>query len=168
MSVIDDVVASNAEFARLLFHARHFTPRPRKHLAVITCMDTRLTLAAMGLKDGDAHMIRNAGGIVTEDAIRSLVLSHHLLGTQEVMVINHTDCGLMKMPEEEIHRYLHEHTQTSAPEPASFYAFSDVEANVQVQLQRVREHPWVADMNSRGFVYHVETGMLQEIKTGLR
>lgn len=163
MSAIDEVVASNSEFARLLFHQRHFTPRPSKHLAVITCMDTRLTLAAMGLKDGDAHLIRNAGGIVTEDALRSLILSHHLLGTNEVMVINHTDCGLMKMPEAEIHRYLQEHTHTTAAEPSTFYAFQDVEENVRLQLRRLREHPWVSDMHSRGFVFHVGTGELREV-----
>ncbi|MBV9914055.1 MAG: carbonic anhydrase [Sinobacteraceae bacterium] len=163
MSVIDDVVSNNAGFARLTFHQRHFTPRPRLHLVVLTCMDTRLTLASMGLKEGDAHLIRNAGGIVTTDALRSIILSHHLLGTEEIMVINHTDCGLTKMGEQELRQHIRERTNVDAAEPAEFQAFTNYEENVRLQLKRLRSHPWLQKMPSRGFIYHVDTGLLQEV-----
>src|SRR5580698_5276 len=101
MSVIDDVLAANEIYARN-HELRELTPRPKRKLAVLTCMDTRLSIRTLGLKTGDAHIIRNAGGIVTEDTVRSLVVSHHLLGTEEIMVINHTDCGLMKASEDEL------------------------------------------------------------------
>src|SRR5947209_20382034 len=99
MSTIDEVLQANEKYAQK--HAsRHLSPRPTRRLAVVTCMDTRLTKATLGLDDGDAHIIRNAGGIVTEDALRSLLVSHYLLGTEEFMVINHTDCGLMNTDEQ--------------------------------------------------------------------
>jgi len=101
MSTIDEVLKANEKYAQK--HAsRHLSPRPTRRLAVVTCMDTRLTKATLGLDDGDAHIIRNAGGIVTDDAVRSLLISHYLLGTEEFMVINHTDCGLMRSTEEEL------------------------------------------------------------------
>src|SRR6202142_3724280 len=95
MSVIDEVLAANEIYSRT-HELRQLTPRPARKLAVLTCMDTRLSIRTLGLKTGDAHIIRNAGGIVTGDTLRSLVISHHLLGTEEIMVINHTDCGLMQ------------------------------------------------------------------------
>src|SRR5579872_2738148 len=101
MSVIDKVLRHNSEFA-LNYQPDLISPRPQLSLAVIACMDTRITLAALGLRPQDAHFIRNAGGIVTDDAVRSLLVSHYLLGTREVMVINHTDCGLTKMSEEDL------------------------------------------------------------------
>src|SRR5512147_1128995 len=105
MSTIDKVLRRNAEFA-LNYDPEFISPRPRMNLAVLACMDTRITLAALGLKPQDAHFIRNAGGIVTDDALRSLLVSHYFLGTNEVMVINHTDCGLMKATEEEMHEQI--------------------------------------------------------------
>src|SRR5450755_3764880 len=101
MSVIDEVLAANEIYART-HELRRLTPRPERKLAVLTCMDTRLSIRTLGLKAGDAHIIRNAGGIVTDDTLRSLVISHHLLGTEEIMIINHTDCGLMQAGEEEL------------------------------------------------------------------
>ncbi len=92
MSVIDEVLAANEIYSRT-HELRRLTPRPERKLAVLTCMDTRLSTRTLGLKEGDAHIIRNAGGIVTDDTLRSLVISHYLLGTEEIMVINHTDCG---------------------------------------------------------------------------
>ena len=97
MSVIDDVLQANEIYSRT-HELRRLTPRPERKLAVLTCMDTRLSIRTLGLKTGDAHIIRNAGGIVTEDSLRSLVVSHYLLSTEEIMVINHTDCGLMQTP----------------------------------------------------------------------
>src|SRR6202041_1556873 len=94
MSAIDEAVVGNEIYSRT-HELRKLTPRPERRLAVLTCMDTRLSIRTLGLKTGDAHVIRNAGGIVTEDTLRSLVVSHYLLDTKEFMVINHTDCGLM-------------------------------------------------------------------------
>src|SRR6201996_5287544 len=101
MSVIDEVVAANEIYARD-HELRELTPRPKRKLAVLTCMDTRLSKGTLGLKTGEAHIIRNAGGIVTDDALRSLLVSHYLLGTEEIMVINHTDCGLIHTSEQNL------------------------------------------------------------------
>src|SRR6202162_4617199 len=103
MSVIDGVLAANEIYSRT-HELRRLTPRPERKLAVLTCMDTRLSIRTLGLKTGDAHIIRNAGGIVTEDSLRSLIISHHLLGTEAIMVINHTDCGLMHTSEQHLSR----------------------------------------------------------------
>src|SRR6266513_3427902 len=109
MSVIDEVLAANEIYSRT-HELRRLTPRPERKLAVLTCMDTRLSTRTLGLKEGDAHIIRNAGGIVTDDALRSLLVSHYLLGTEEFMVINHTDCGLMRSTEEELRSMIERHT----------------------------------------------------------
>lgn len=163
MSVIDDVIAANQEFART-YHPSHFTPRPRRHLVVLTCMDTRLTIASLGLKVGDAHIVRNAGGLVTEDSLRSILLSHFFLGSSELMIINHTDCGLMKAAEDELRAAIVKETGCEAVVPARFHAFTDVEQNMRLQLLRVRSHPWIGNrMPARGFVYDVESGRLQEV-----
>src|ERR1700688_4342255 len=140
-------------------------PRPDRKLAVLTCMDTRLSIRTLGLKTGDAHIIRNAGGIVTDDALRSLVVSHYLLGTEEIMVINHTDCGLMHTSEQDLRTRIQNRTGAAAVSPASFYTFQNIEENVRHQLQKLRTHPWIpASVAVRGFVYDVTTGRLREIK----
>ena len=163
MSVIDEVLAANEVYART-HEFRKLTPRPEKKLAVLTCMDTRLSISTMGLKTGDAHIIRNAGGIVTEDALRSLLVSHHLLGTEEIMVINHTDCGLMQTSEQDLRTRIQNRTGTAAVSPAFFYAFQNIEENVRHQLQKLRTHPWIPkSVLIRGFVYDVDTGRLREV-----
>jgi carbonic anhydrase len=126
-------------------------------------MDTRLSRAALGLAAGDAHLIRNAGGIVTPDVLRSLAISHYLLGTEEVMVINHTDCGLMKASEEELQKTIG--PLSAADSPMRFHAFADVEQNVREQLARLRRQQWVRSKISalRGFVFDVRTGLLREV-----
>src|ERR1700723_4208100 len=164
MSVIDEVLAANEIYART-HELRKLTPRPERHLAVLTCMDTRLSILTLGLKTGDAHIIRNAGGIVTEDTLRSLVVSHHLLGTEEIMVINHTDCGLMQTSEQDLRPRIQNRTGTAAIAPAFFYAFQNFEQNVRHQLQKLRTHPWIPkSVAVRGFVYDVASGRLREIK----
>ncbi|MGB2625872.1 MAG: carbonic anhydrase [Candidatus Acidiferrum sp.] len=164
MSVIDEVIAANEIYSRD-HELRRLTPRPARKLAVLTCMDTRLSIKTLGLKTGDAHIIRNAGGVVTEDSLRSLVISHHLLGTEEIMVINHTDCGLMQASEQDLRTRIQNSTGTAAVSPAFFYAFQDIEENVRHQLQKLRTHPWIPQQVSvRGFVYDVSSGMLREIK----
>ncbi len=164
MSVIDEVLAANQIYSRS-HELRKLTPRPERKLAVLTCMDTRLSIRTLGLKTGDAHIIRNAGGIATEDALRSLVVSHYLLGTEEIMVINHTDCGLMHTSEQDLHARIQNRTGTTVASSASFYTFQNVEENVRSQLQKLSTHPWIPkSVAIRGFVYDVTSGRLREIK----
>src|SRR5271169_2747493 len=163
MTVIDEVLAANELYART-HELRALTPRPARKLAVLTCMDTRLSIRTLGLKTGDAHIIRNAGGIVTDDSLRSLIVSHHLLGTEEFMVINHTDCGLMHTSEQDLRTRIQNRTGTAAVAPAFFFAFQNVEQNVREQLEKLHNHPWIpASVTIRGFVYDVTTGKLREI-----
>src|SRR5213596_2595566 len=163
MSVIDEVLAANEIYSHT-HELRRLTPRPERKLAVLTCMDTRLSIRTLGLKTGDAHIIRNAGGIVTEDALRSLIISHHLLGTQEFIIINHTDCGMLTFKDEDLRSKLQKQTGTAAVSPVAFHAFSNLEENVRQQIQKVRSHPWLPKQISvRGFVYDVKTGRLREV-----
>ena len=166
MSVIDEVLVANQLYART-HELRKLTPRPERKLAVLTCMDTRLSIQTLGLKAADAHIIRNAGGIVTDDTLRSLLISHYLLGTEEFMVINHTDCGLMHANEQDLRTRIQNRAGTAAIAPAFFYAFQNIEENVRNQLQKLRSHPWVPQSVAvRGFVYDVTTGLLREIQGG--
>ena len=163
MSTIDKILRRNADFA-LNYDPEFISPRPRMNLAVIMCMDTRITMAALGLKPQDAHFIRNAGGIVTEDALRSLIVSHYFLGTKEVMVINHTDCGLMKHNEHEMQKHIEREAGVAANAPIRFHAFNDVEKNVREQLAKLRSHSWIREeLTIRGFVFDVKTGKLKEV-----
>jgi carbonic anhydrase len=164
MSVIDEVIAANQIYSRT-HELRELTPRPARKLAVLTCMDTRLSIRTLGLRTGDAHIIRNAGGIVTDDAVRSLVVSHYLLGTEEIMVINHTDCGLMHTSEEDLRTRIENRTGTAVVAPSFFYAFQNIEENVRKQLQKLRTHAWIPRAVAvRGFVYDVSSGLLREIE----
>lgn len=164
MSVIDEVLAANQNYAKT-HELRRLTPRPERKLAVLTCMDTRLQILTLGLKAADAHIIRNAGGIVTDDSLRSLLVSHYLLGTEEFMIINHTDCGLMQTSEEDLRTRIQNRAGTAAISPAFFFAFQNIEENVRNQLQKLRTHPWIPEkVVVRGFVYDVTSGLLREIK----
>jgi carbonic anhydrase len=116
------------------------------------------------LKTGDAHIIRNAGGIVTEDVVRSLVISQQLLGTQEMMIINHTDCGMLTFKDDNLRTRLLNSTGKLAAAPARFYAFTDLEQNVGEQVHKLRSHPWIPQqVVVRCFVYDVRSGRLKEI-----
>ena len=164
MSVIDEVLAANEVYART-HELKKLTPRPERKLAVLTCMDTRLSKRTLGLQTGEAHITRNAGGIVTEDVLRSLVVSHYLLGTEEFMVINHTDCGLMHTTEQELRTRVQNRAGTAAVAPAFFHAFQNIEENVRHQLQKLDTHPWIPkSVTVRGFVYDVSSGKLREVK----
>ena len=164
MSVIDEVLEANEIYART-HELRRLTPRPARKLAILTCMDTRLSIRSLGLMTGDAHIIRNAGGIVTDDSLRSLLISHYLLDTEEIMVINHTDCGLMHTSEEDLRTRIQNRTGTAAIAPAFFFAFRNIEENVRHQLQKLHTHPWIpGQISVRGFVYDVSSGRLREIK----
>lgn len=125
-------------------------------------MDARLTVEdVLGLRTGDAHIIRNAGGLATDDAIRSLVISQHLLGTEEIIVIEHTGCGMLTFEDEPVRRDLTARTGTDVDLP--LLAFPDLEANLRAQIELIRAHPWVKDVPIHGLVYEVETGRLREV-----
>jgi carbonic anhydrase len=164
MNIIEEVMASNEQYAQT-FALGHLPMPPARKLAVVACMDARLSIEhALGLKTGDAHIIRNAGGIVNEDVIRSLVISHYLLGTQAFIVINHTDCGMLTFRDDEFLRRLYQETGALAVAPAQFCSFTDVELNVRQQLRKLHTHPWIPKgLPIRGFVYDVKTGKLNEV-----
>ncbi len=164
MSVIDEVLKANESYAKN-FALGHLPMPPARKLAIVACMDARLAVSQiLGLKAGEAHIIRNAGGIVTEDALRSLILSHHLLGTQEFMIINHTDCGMLTFKDGELLAKLQQQTGTATVAPARFYAFSNPEENVRHQIGKVKSHPWVPKhIPIRGFIYDVKSGRLTEV-----
>jgi len=164
MSNTDEVLKANETYAANFKHG-HLGLPPARKLAVVACMDARLIVSQiLGLKAGDAHIIRNAGGIVTEDALRSLIISHQLLGTQEFIIINHTDCGMLTFKDDELRTKLQKQTGTATVAPVAFHAFSNLEENVRQQIQKVRSHPWVPKQISvRGFIYDVKTGHLKEV-----
>ena len=165
MSVVDEGLKANESYAKN-FTLGGLPMPPARKLAILACMDARLTVEqVLGLKTGEAHIIRNAGGIATEDAVRSLIISHHLLGTKEFVVINHTDCGMLTFKDEELRAKLRDRTHAAAVAPARFYAFSDLEANVREQVQKIRSHPWIpSQIPVRGFIYDVKTGKLNEVR----
>ena len=164
MSVTDELLAANEHYARN-FTGGDLPVPPARKLAIVACMDARLMVSdALGLANGDAHIIRNAGGIVTEDALRSLVISHHLLGTQEFIIINHTDCGMLNFTDDDLRATLEQKTGVESDVPARFYTFNDLETNVRRQIQKVKAHPWIPEtVTVRGFIYDVKTGRLEEV-----
>jgi carbonic anhydrase len=167
MSVIDEVLKANEDYARN-FTSGSLPMPPARKLAVLACMDARLVVPQLlGLKEGDAHVIRNAGGIVDDDALRSLIISHHLLGTQEFMLIHHTDCGMLTFKDDDLQAKLRKDTGSSAVSPARFHSFADLEADVRDQIAKLRSHPWVPkSVAVRGFVFDVRTGKLKEVSAG--
>jgi carbonic anhydrase len=163
MSTTDELLTSNQQYASK-FDQGNLAMPPARKVAILACMDARLSVEQLlGLKTGDAHVIRNAGGIATEDALRSLIISHHLLGTQEFLVINHTDCGMLTFNDAELRDKLETQTGVSVVAPAHFHAFKDVEQNVRQQVARIKNHPYVRDIPVRGFVYDVKSGQLAEV-----
>jgi len=164
MSAIDEALEANENYARN-FSLWYLNKRPVRRLAVVACMDARLQVEqALGLGPGEAHILRNAGGIVTEDVLRSLILSHHLLETREIMIINRTHCGALGLDEDDLRTQLSVKTGVAAGTPSCFHGFRDLEENVRRQIAAVRSHPWIpAAVAARGFVYDVETGRLTEV-----
>jgi carbonic anhydrase len=137
--------------------------RPRRGIAIVTCMDCRLdVLGALDLRLGDAHVLRNAGGIVTDDTIRSLAISQRRLGTREVLLVHHTDCGMQTLDEEGFRSELRE--AAGAEPPFAIGAFDDLEEDVRRSVERVRSSPYLLHRDAvRGFVYEVETGSVREV-----
>jgi carbonic anhydrase len=162
VDTIDQLLASNRGFADSL-PERHLDVQPSRHLAIVTCMDSRLDVfAALGLGDGEAHVLRNAGGVITDDVIRSLAVSQRRLGTTEVMLIHHTDCGMQTLTDDGFRAELEEATGVA---PAfAIESFRDVEADVRQSLRRVRRSTFLPHRDRvRGFVYDVDTHRLAEI-----
>jgi carbonic anhydrase len=119
----------------------------------------------LDLRLGEAHIIRNAGGIVTEDVLRSLIISHHIGGTREIMIINNTKCGMLTFTDKELEERLQKETGKVPVVPSRFLAFTDLEENVRQQIRKVRSHPWIPEnVLARGFIYDVDTGHLSEVK----
>lgn len=162
MSAIDTCLANNATYAASFSKGSLPTP-PAKRIAVVTCMDARLqTGGFLGLEEGDAHVIRNAGGVVTDDVIRSLMISQRLLGTREIMVIHHTDCGMLTFTDAELKQAIQE--ETGIRPPFAIEAFPDLEGEVRQSIARIHASPFVVHKDAiRGFLYEVETGRLREV-----
>lgn len=163
MDTIDALLGNNQVFAAGLAE-RHLDVEPQRHLAIVTCMDSRLDVfAALGLGPGEAHVLRNAGGIITDDVIRSLAISQRRLGTREVMLIHHTDCGMQKITDDGFRKELQESTGI-APSFA-IESFQDVEADVRQSILRVRRSDFLLHREVvRGFVYDVDTHQLREVE----
>ncbi len=162
MSSTDELLANNQAYAASFDKADLPLPPARK-AAVLACMDARLNVyGALGLSEGEAHVIRNAGGVVTDDAIRSLAISQRLLGTEEIILIHHTDCGMLTFTDDEFKRQVEEEVGIK-PEWAA-ESFSDLEADVRQSIARIKASPFIPHKGAvRGFVYEVETGRLREV-----
>jgi carbonic anhydrase len=164
MSVTDELIANNEAYA-----AQFTGPLPlppSKHVAVLACMDARLDVyRALGLGEGEAHVIRNAGGVVTEDEIRSLAISQRLLGTTEIILIHHTDCGMLTFTDDAFKESIR--VETGLRPPWSAEAFPDVNDDVSQSLARIHNSPFIPHKESvRGFVFNVATGRLHEVHAG--
>lgn len=162
MTATDDLLA-NAQSYASSFAKGQLAGRPALKVAVVACMDARLNVyGLLGLQEGDAHIISNAGGVVTDDEIRSLAISQRLLGTEEIIVIHHTDCGMLTFTDEQFMRALREDVGVE-PTWAS-EAFSDLDEDVRQSIARIKNSPFVPHKNVRGFVYDVHTGTLREVE----
>jgi carbonic anhydrase len=162
MSVTDELLR-NAEAYAARFDKGDLSLPPARKVAVVACMDARLNpYGLLGLSEGDAHVIRNAGGVITDDEIRSLAISQHLLGTEEIVVIEHTDCGMLTFTEDDFKKQLEE--ATGQRPDWDVLAFTDLEENVREQVRKIKDSPFIPNTDSvRGFVYEVESGRLREV-----
>jgi carbonic anhydrase len=161
MSVTDHVLR-NAEQYASSFDKGDLPMPPARKLAVVACMDARLIpTKVLGLQEGDAHVIRNAGGVVTDDTIRSLTISQRLLGTEEIVLIHHTDCGMLTFTDDDFKRSVQDDTGVK-PEWAA-EAFADLDEDVRQSIARIQASPFIPRKNVRGFVYEVESGRLREV-----
>lgn len=162
MSVADEFQKASEEH-----QARHtgagMSPRPERKVAVVACMDARLDLFdILGLEVGDAHLIRNAGGVVTEDVIRSLTISQRFLGTEEIVLVHHTGCGMLGFTEDEFRAELE--TEVGQRPTWAAETFTDLDADVRQSMERIRTSPFLRSREVRGFVYDVENGELREVR----
>ncbi len=163
MSSTDNFLANNARYADS-FEKGDLPIPPAKRAAVVACMDARIeTGRLLGLEEGDAHVIRNAGGVVTDDVLRSLVISQRLLGTEEIILIHHTDCGMVTFRDDDIKDQIE--SDTGIRPSFALEAFPDVEEDVRQSIRRIRANPFIPVKDKiRGFVYDVKTGQLNEVE----
>jgi carbonic anhydrase len=161
VSTTDDLLR-NAEQYASSFDKADLPMPPGRRLAVVACMDARLIPTnVLGLGEGDAHVIRNAGGVVTDDTIRSLAISQHKLGTEEIILIHHTDCGMLTFRDDEFREQLQGETGVKPSWAAE--SFTDLDRDLRQSIERIRNSPFIPNKNVRGFVYEVETGKLREV-----
>jgi carbonic anhydrase len=163
MTVIDELLENTTAYADGFEKGALALP-PAKRVAIVACMDARLNpYGLLGLSEGDAHVIRNAGGVVTDDEIRSLAISQRLLATEEIMLIHHTDCGMLTFRDDDFRRQV-QHDTGIKPEWAA-EAFDDLEEDVRQSIARIKASPFIPNKDRvRGFVYDVETGRLSEVR----
>jgi carbonic anhydrase len=163
MTLTGELLHANEAYARGFTKSDLALP-PGRRLAIVTCMDARLDPARfLGLEEGDAHVIRNAGALVTEDTLRSLVISHWLLGTVEVVVVAHTDCGMLTFTNDQLRGRLEEETGASA-DGIDFHPFADLEESVRSSVETIRESPFLRDVRVSGWIYDVRSGALSEVE----
>jgi carbonic anhydrase len=162
VSTTDDLLRNNQDYAAS-FSSGDLPMPPATQVAVVACMDARLSVyGVLGLREGDAHVIRNAGGVVTDDVIRSLTISQRLLGTREVILIHHTDCGMLTFKDDEVKADIE--ADTGLRPPFALEAFSDLDQDVRQSIARIKASPFVPRKESvRGFVLDVRTGALREV-----
>ena len=162
MSVTDELLQNNEAYAGS-FDKGDLPLPPAKGVAVVACMDARLNVYGMlGLQEGDAHVIRNAGGVITDDEVRSLAISQRLLGTTEILLIHHTDCGMLTFSDDDLKAQIE--SDVGIKPHFSMEAFADLEADVRQSIARIQNSPFIPNKDSiRGFVYEVETGRLREV-----
>ncbi|MDE0512357.1 MAG: carbonic anhydrase [Gammaproteobacteria bacterium] len=165
MSLIDDLLLNNARYADN-FDKGELPAPPARKLAVVACMDARLDPhRILGLEEGDAHVIRNAGGVVSDDVIRSLVISQRLLGTREIMLIQHTDCGMLTFRDDDVKDEIE--SDTGLRPAFALEAFKDLDQNVRQSMARIRVNPFIPHKDRlRGFIYDCATGRLDEVTDG--
>jgi carbonic anhydrase len=164
MSIIDKAIEANRRYAK------HYDPtlgkRPAPKIAVVTCMDPRLSdlPGILGLPQADLDVIRTGGPAVTDDVLGELVVSNHILGTKEILLLNHTGCGFTTFTDEELNAKLAASTGDASPAPMRFFSYKDPEENTREQIKKVRSHPWIAkEVPVRGFIFDVDTGLLREV-----
>jgi carbonic anhydrase len=166
MSLIDKAVTGNQEFAKTPHP--EMNERPRPSVAVVTCMDPRLSdlPAILGLPHSELDVIRTAGPAVTDDVLGELVASNRVIGTTEIMLLNHTGCGFTTFTDEELNAKVAEETGDASPAPMRFFSYQDPEQHTREQIEKVRSHPWIdAEVPVRGFVIDMATGLLSEVAT---
>jgi carbonic anhydrase len=161
MSATGEYLANNARYAETFTGLLPLPPA--RHVAVVACMDARLNVyAILGLDEGEAHVIRNAGGVITDDQIRSLAISQRLLGTREIILIHHTDCGMLTFTDDQFKRSVQD--ETGIKPPWSAEAFPDLEEDVRQSIARIKASPFIPHQDAvRGFVFDVATGKLNEV-----
>jgi carbonic anhydrase len=161
MSVTDELLSNNARYAETF--AGPLPLPPARGVAVVACMDARLNVyGILGLNEGDAHVIRNAGGVITDDEIRSLAISQRLLGTSEIILIHHTDCGMLTFTDDEFADKLEDETGARPDWPV--HTFDDLDQNVRDSVEKIKTSPFVPHTDSvKGYIYEVEIGRLREV-----